>query len=168
LKRLLRRTCLLLAAATLLSAAPARAQVTVADAWANATLPQQHDGGAFMTIRASGAARLIGASTPAARSAQLHLATLDGGVMRMRPVAQLALPAGCVVSLAPGGYHLMLLGLARPLVAGEKFPVTLAIEDAAHARHDVVVQVDVLAIGAHGNSARRGAGASGPPAPDCS
>jgi periplasmic copper chaperone A len=67
-----------------------------------------------VTLQSSAGDRLTGASTPAAQAAQLHTVSMEGGVMKMRQVDGIDLPAGQSVTLKPGGYHLMLMGLAQP------------------------------------------------------
>lgn len=90
-------------------------------------------------------ARLTGVSSPVAGAAEVHSMTVDGGVMRMRAVEALDLPAGRPVKLAPGGYHVMLFDLKKPLVAGEKVPLTLVIEEAGKRTHKVAVTAIVRA-----------------------
>jgi copper(I)-binding protein len=97
-------------------------------------------GGVFLTIVNAGAAdRLTGAGSPDAMKAELHQSTSDDGVMKMRPVDGLDIPAGGTVKLAPGGYHLMLMGLKKPLTAGGQLPVTLVFQNAG--RMDVEARV---------------------------
>ena len=72
--------------------------------------------------------RLLSASSPIADTVELHGSTNDAGVMRMRPVPSLALPSGQSVELKPGGLHLMMMGLKRPLTPGSSFPLTLTFE----------------------------------------
>jgi periplasmic copper chaperone A len=88
-------------------------------------------GGVFLTIVNAGAAdRLTGAVSPEAEKAELHQSTSDNGIMKMRPVEGLDIPAGGTVKLVPGGYHLMLMGLKQALVVGGQLPVTLAFQNA--------------------------------------
>jgi hypothetical protein len=82
----------------------------------------------FMTLTSKEDARLVGASSPAAKIVEVHEMTMDNNVMKMREVKAVALPAGKPVQLKPGGYHVMLIDLARPLEPGQKVPVTLTIE----------------------------------------
>ncbi len=121
-----------LAAALLLASAaslPAwAANVSVTDAWARATMPGQKVSAAYMTIRSDVDAKLLGASSTAVPRVELHEMRMDGEVMRMREVGTLALPAGKPVKLEPGGYHIMLMNLGRPIAAGEAVPLTLTIE----------------------------------------
>lgn len=73
--------------------------------------------------------RLLSASTPVAERVELHRMTLDAGVMHMRPVQAIELPAQSTTALRHGGpYHLMLIGLKRPLKDGERFDLTLNFE----------------------------------------
>jgi len=104
--------------------------VQVEKPWARASIGAT--AAAYLTLLNRGAApdRLVGTTTPAAKSAQLHETREDGGVMRMRPVKALALAPGAPVTLKPGGLHIMLTGLARPLKPGESFPLTLRFEHA--------------------------------------
>ena len=121
------RSLLLTAALLLLAIPAARAQdVTVAHPWARATAEHAETGAAYATLTAGTADRLTGASTPVAAMVQVHEVIQDNGIMRMREVAGgLALEPGKPVTLAPGGYHLMLLGLKQQLKPGESFPLTL-------------------------------------------
>lgn len=86
----------------------------------------------YMVIHNDGreADRLIGVETEVAQTAELHRTTVNGGVKRMELVPSIDLPAGGRVALEPGGYHVMLIGLRRPLRAGGRFPVTLVFERA--------------------------------------
>ncbi len=107
--------------------------LSIAHPWTRQTAPGQSNGGGFMTITNSGkiADRLIGGSSPAAGKVEIHTMTMDGGVMRMRPVKDgLAVPAGGKLALKPGGYHVMLIGLKAPLERGKLVPLTLKFEKA--------------------------------------
>jgi len=81
-----------------------------------------------LTNAGSEADALVSASCDAARTAELHEVQNEGGVMKMRPVKSIPVPAGGKVELKPGGYHIMLLGLMHDLKTGEKVPVTLRFE----------------------------------------
>lgn len=128
------RSFLLAAGLGLVLAAPAVAadpSVTVSHVWARATMASAETGGAYLTLTANGQAdALVGVSTPAAKSAELHRSVDESGVMKMLPVPKLALPAGQAVTFKPGGYHIMLMGLAHPLKRGESFSMTLQFEHA--------------------------------------
>lgn len=84
--------------------------------------------------------RLLGASTPLAGAVEIHEMSMAGGMMQMRALPDgLPVPAGRTVELASGGTHLMLTDLKRPLVAGEKIPLTLRFRDAGA----LAVELDV-------------------------
>lgn len=130
-------------AAALLCAAPAWAQVAVDAPWVRATVAQQPATGAFMRLTASRDLRLVGARSAAAAHVEVHEMAMQGQTMRMRQIAALALPKGRAVALAPGGYHLMLIGLKQPLRVGAKVALTLVFEDPAGKRSEQEVQAEV-------------------------
>jgi periplasmic copper chaperone A len=115
--------------------------LTIEHPWARPTLPGQVVAGAYLGIRNGGNAgdRLLGASMAAAR-VEVHEMRMEGDVMRMREIGSLELPAGKTVTLAPGGYHLMLMDLKSPLKVGETIPIKLRFERAGEV--DVVLQVE--------------------------
>ena len=119
-------------AASVFAAAPSLADdaLTVADTRARILLPSR-PGAAWLTIRNSGETdRLLGARSPAAERVELHTHIHEGGVMMMRRMEGLDVPAGGRVALEPGGDHLMLFGLKRGLKPGDTFPLTLLFEKA--------------------------------------
>jgi periplasmic copper chaperone A len=120
--------------------------VEVKDAWARATPAKADAGAAYLTVLSPDADRLTAVTTPAAKSAELHTMSMEGGVMKMRPLAGLDLPAGKPVTLRPGQVHIMLRGLAHPLREGENFPLTLKFAKSPPREVTVVVE----AIGAMG------------------
>lgn len=125
-------------------------QVEVSRAWARATAAGQETGGVFLTLRDRGGSgdRLVGGSSPAARLVEIHTMTMDGSVMRMRRQDSVDIPAGGSVELAPGGTHLMLVGLKAPLNQGKTVSVSLDFEKAGRRQ----VEVRVRAIGSAGPS----------------
>lgn len=102
--------------------------VTVNNAWVRPTVPGQSVAGAYLDITAKQPARLVAASSPMSPDVQIHWMQMDGDVMRMREVSAIDLPKNKTVSLKPGGYHLMLMQLKKPIQAGETVPLTLVIE----------------------------------------
>jgi periplasmic copper chaperone A len=137
---------LLLAACGSPAPPPAASRVEAADAWCRATPNGARTGGCFVTLTAVGGDdRLVSVSTDRAATAQIHEMSMEGGMMRMAELPDgLALPVGQAQALKPGGDHIMLIGLAGPLVAGETVSLTLTF---AHAPQ-VGVQAEVRAIGA--------------------
>ena len=103
-------------------------QIAIEDAWARTTVAQQPSSAAYFTIVNSGGDdRLVGVSSTAAE-ASLHSTTMDQGVMRMRPVEALDVPANSTVKLEPGAMHVMLMDLRGPLEAGATVPLQLRFE----------------------------------------
>jgi len=133
----------LLAAALLSLAATAHADVTVKDPWVRATVMQQKATGLFVQLTSSTDARLISAATPVAGVAEIHEMAMEGNVMKMRAVPGVDLPAGKAVDLKPGGYHVMLMDLKRPLKEGDNVEVTLTIEGKDQKRETLVVKAPV-------------------------
>ena len=123
--------------------------VTVQDAWARATTPGVSTGGVYVTLTSPAGDRLVGASSPASASADVHEMQMDGSIMRMRPLPDgLDLPAGREVRLTPAGTHIMLEGLKAPLRQGATVPVHLVFQRAPPAD----IQAQVQSIGAAGPS----------------
>jgi copper(I)-binding protein len=102
--------------------------VSVTAAWAQPSMPGAPAGAAYFTVINTGRAplRLLGGSSPVAARVELHMMSMDGGVMRMRMLPQgIVIPAGGRVDFRPGGLHVMLVGLRQQLVPGTRFPMTL-------------------------------------------
>ena len=119
------------------------AAVTVTDAWVRGVVPGQTATGAFMTIRSSEPVTLIGVTASVATSADIHQMSMDNGMMRMRPVESIPIAAQGVLELKPGAYHVMLMGLAKPLVKGASVAVTLRFRDAGGKTFNTEVQAEV-------------------------
>lgn len=118
-------------------ATPAQTQASTnenfvfSNAYARSTAPMAMAGVAYITIESRGEAdRLLGFATPACNRPELHTHIDDNGVMRMRQVDAIDVPAGGVVELKPGGLHLMMIDLNQQLVEGESVEVTLQFEKA--------------------------------------
>jgi copper(I)-binding protein len=142
LRRLLLATPLMLLCAASAIAHPAHGAPEVQAPWARPTVQGQGAGGGFLRIVGGASSdRLLSASAPVSARDELHTMSMDGNVMRMREVPAIDIPAGQTVELRPGGLHLMFMGLAAPLQAGMRFPVTLRFEKAG----EVTVQMEVAA-----------------------
>lgn len=145
---LLRPTRPLLTGLALCTAAlAAQAQISVKDAWVRATVAQQKSTGAFMQLSSAKAVKLVGVSSPVAGVAEVHEMKMDGGVMKMRPVEALDLPAGQAVELKPGSFHLMLMELKAPIKDGDTVPLSLVFEGADKKRETVEVKASVRGMG---------------------
>jgi len=133
-----------LAFSTLASAQETRLNdLSIAAPYARATVPHQPSGAAYVTIENKGktADKLIGASSPVAKTVEIHVMAMEGNVMKMREVGQIELKPASRIEMKPGdGYHLMLMGLKQPLKAGDSFPVTLSFEKAGKTEIKVTVQ----------------------------
>jgi periplasmic copper chaperone A len=129
---------------------PALAQVSVNDPWVRATVPQQKATGAFMSITAAKSARLVEARSPVASVVEIHEMKLENNMMKMRAITGLDLPAGKPVELAPGGYHVMLMGLKQQVKEGESVPITLVIEGGDKKRETIEVKAQVRPLTAGG------------------
>jgi copper(I)-binding protein len=132
----------MLAATVTLFAGSAGAQVTVTEPWVRGVVESQKATGLFMKLASKDGGTLVAAASPLAGIVEIHEMKMDGNVMKMRAIAGLDLPAGKVVELKPGSYHVMLMDLKRPLKNGETVPVTLTIEGKDKLRQ--TVQVDAI------------------------
>ncbi|MDP6705257.1 MAG: copper chaperone PCu(A)C [Alphaproteobacteria bacterium] len=133
-------------------------EITVTDPWARASAGPARNGGAYLTIKSGGAGdRLTRVDSGVAKRTELHNHINDGGVMKMRPVDGIDVPAGGMAMLKPGGYHVMLMKLKQPLKQGESFPMTLHFTKAGK----VEVEVEIKAVGAMGPGKGQGHGGHG-------
>jgi periplasmic copper chaperone A len=123
------------------------ADVEIAEPWARATPGAASNGAIYLSLSNHGEdTAIIAAASPAAKAAGLHGHEMDGDMMRMRALESVPLPAGETVTFAPGGLHIMLMGLAAPLVEGESLSLTLSFADGS----TVDVTVPILGVGAMG------------------
>src|SRR6478735_1083293 len=148
-----RRHFIILSSAVALFGLPAVAHdytfgsLKIGHPWARATPPTAPSGGGFLTVTNTGttADRLVSATSPAAGQVQVHDMKMDGTIMRMRELENgLEIPPGATVALAPGGVHLMMMGLKAPLKEATRVPVTLVFEKAGK----IDVELQVMALGA--------------------
>mgnify|MGYP000853152081 FL=1 len=137
-----------------LAVAPTQAQdakagaVTISHAWARATPAPVRTSAAYLTLdNKGGADRLLSASADVAKETQLHSMITEAGVMKMREVKGIDVAANGKTELKPGGFHIMLVGLADGLKEGTKFPLKLKFEKAG----EVTVQVTAEKPDAHGH-----------------
>jgi copper(I)-binding protein len=154
----------LLAGPSLAAGEGASEQVHVMEPWSRELPPVAPNGAAYFQVANHGRAdaRIVGASSPIAKRAELHTHSMVDGVMRMGPVeGGVPVPAGGSVTFAPGGLHVMLMGLSTPLAAGMKFPLTLEFEDGG----TKILEVGVLSMdeAAKRDSAAAGHGGHGQP-----
>ncbi len=120
--------------------------VAVKDAWIRGTVPAQKSTGAFMEITAKNNVRLISVESKVANAVEIHNMTMQNGVMKMFPVDGVDVPSGKTVKLAPGGYHVMFIGLKEQMKPGERVPLKLNFELADKKRESVELSVEVRDI----------------------
>jgi len=114
--------------ALLLSASIYAGDFQVENAWARATAPGQDVAMVDLTITSKQKATIVSLHSSASKTVELHSMEHEHGMMKMREVKTMELPAGKPVNLGEHGYHLMLIGLNAPLKAGETVPFTLGIK----------------------------------------
>ncbi len=114
-----------------LYAGTAAENVMVSDAYVRAVPPGQPNSASFMVIKNNSSENLalVGAESAVAKALELHTHTMKDGMMRMRQVKTIDLPAGDVVSLQPGGLHVMVIGLQQKLIPGEQIDMALVFSD---------------------------------------
>lgn len=127
-----------------LMAASAADQVTVSKPYVRAVPPGQRNSASFMVLTNNSDQPLVlkGAASPVAKFVELHTHTMEGGMMRMRQVPQIDLPAGETVSLQPGGLHVMMIELQQELVPGAMVDITLQFGDGS----EMLLQVPVVKL----------------------
>ena len=129
----------------LFAASATLAQVQVDGAWARATVQGQKATGAFMKLTAPQATRLVAVTTAVAGVAEIQEMKMDGGVMKMRAMNALDLPAKQAIELKPGSYHLMLMDLKAPLMKDSSVALTLTFKDAKGVESQQQISVPVSA-----------------------
>ena len=122
------------------------AGIQVENAWARATPGMSKNGGAYFTAKNTGKEmdRIVGVSANVSAKTELHTHLNENGVMRMRQVKGVDVLAGGEVMFKPGSYHIMFIGLHKPLKEGDRFPVTLMFEKAGKK----TVEINVRGVGA--------------------
>lgn len=127
------------------AAADAATELDIATPYARAVPAGTPHSAAFMSITNQGTAdrALVAATSPVAEAVELHTHQRDAGIMRMRQVERIELPARTTVALAPGGLHLMLIGLSGALEADTTLPLTLTLDDGSQLELSVPVAAPV-------------------------
>jgi copper(I)-binding protein len=138
-----RRLLMAGAVATFFAALPAFAgALTVTNAWSRTTPPGVTVGVVYLTLKndTGKSDRLLKISSPIAAKVQVHRTEIQDGMARMREVAVLHVDANQTVEFAPNGMHVMLMGLKKPLIEGQKFELELLFEVAGPRKVQVVVR----------------------------
>jgi periplasmic copper chaperone A len=116
--------------------------ITVKEPWARGT---PRSGGAFMMIHNMGPAdELVAVRADVAKKVQTHKTVSENGIMKMKHVHAIPVPAKGMVMLKPGSFHVMMMGLNKPLKPGSHFPLTLVFKNAG----ELKVMVEVRKLGA--------------------
>ena len=137
-----------------LSAAAAQ-DLVVSGAWARATAPGQDSGSLLFSITSKKASKLVAASSPVADTVEFHSMTHENGMMEMRAVDSIDLPAGKTIDLAASGKHVMLTGLKQPLKAGNSVPFTLTVQYADKSKATVKANAEIRSLTASGDTHRQ-------------
>lgn len=121
----------------------AEPEIGLSDAWARPTLGAGRTTAAYVIITNSGsnADRLTAVDAPGAGSVEIHTAGMENGVMRMRRLEGLDIPAGETVAMAPGGYHIMIIDVEEPVQVGATVPLTLTFETSGNVTIDATVSM---------------------------
>ena len=124
----MQRSLLTLTLAFMLSTSALADTVRVENAWVRATAPGQKVAGGFMKLTADADMVLVGGASPISTTVELHFMRMENGVMEMRQLKEIALPRAKSVSLEPGGFHVMFIGLKGRVKPGQKVPITLFVK----------------------------------------
>lgn len=119
--------------------------VTISNAWVRASAPGQEVGAAYMTLQSARDTTLTKTESTAAGSVEIHSMTMNNGVMKMRRMDTLPLSAGKPAKLEPGGFHLMLFDLKKPLRAGGQAEFTLHFKDGADKTSEMKLSAPIKA-----------------------
>jgi len=143
----MQRTLLSLLLALTLAAPALADSVKVDNAWVRATAPGQKVAGGFMNLTADADMTLVGGTSPVSNAFELHIMKMEGGVMEMRQVKDIALPKGKTVSLEPGGLHVMFIDLKGQIKPGQKVPMTLIVRGADGKEQPLAVEAGARKMG---------------------
>lgn len=112
------------------------------DPYVRAMPPGQPNSGAFMTFKNSdgSAHAVVEASSPVAHAVELHTHLHENGMMMMRRIDKIDIPANGETVLKPGGQHIMFIGLRRDLKVGQNVPLTLTFEDGSEKSFEAPVR----------------------------
>ena len=116
---------------------------TVFDVWVKTTVPGSTVSAAYMPIKSAVPLKLVKAESPIAAIVEIHEMKMNDGVMEMKGLDAVEIPANKLVELKPGGLHIMLMKLNKPINPGDKVPLTLTFEGAD--RKPLMVKLDAVA-----------------------
>ena len=115
----------------------------ISDVWIKATIPGSNVSAAYLRIKSAKTVKLVKAETAVANIAELHSMNMKDGVMEMKAELAFNVPAGKTIELKPGGMHIMLMQVAKPIKAGDKVPLTLTFDTGGG--NSLVMNVEAIA-----------------------
>lgn len=145
MRRFVLSTVALCAAASALAADVKVGNLSIDDIWARTGQPGQVSAAYFEVKNKGNADKIVSANCDCAKATELHNVKMIDGAMKMYQVPAMDIPADGELKLKPGSYHIMLIGLNRPLVAGESLPIKVKFEKAG----EVTLQAKVKDKAAH-------------------
>ncbi len=145
MRRFVLSTVALCAAASVLAADVKVGNLNIDDIWARTGQPGQVSAAYFEVKNKGNADKIVSANCDCAKATELHNVKMIDGAMKMYQVPAMDIPADGELKLKPGSYHIMLIGLNRPLVAGESLPIKVKFEKAG----EVTLQAKVKDKAAH-------------------
>jgi copper(I)-binding protein len=128
---------------SMVNAASSENLVTIKDAWVRPMNPGQEVGAAYMTFLSAKDTTLISVESDVTKSVEIHNMSMENGVMKMRMMDTLPLIANKPYKLAPGGFHLMLFDLKKPLIIGDEvtFSMTFKSKNKSEFKQNIKVMV---------------------------
>ena len=121
----------------------------ISHAWVKTTVPGSRVSAAYMSIKSTKPLKLVKAETTVAGIAEIHNMTMKDGVMEMKAELAFNVPAGKTIELKPGGMHIMLMQVAKPIKAGDKVPLKLTFDTGGGNSRVVNVEAIARAQSAH-------------------
>ncbi|MEW6677390.1 MAG: copper chaperone PCu(A)C [Pseudomonadota bacterium] len=121
--------------------------VKIESPWVRATAPGQKVAAGFMELTADADMKLVGGSSPISKNLELHMMSMDDGVMIMRQIPEIALPENKKVHLAPGGLHIMFIDLQQQVKEGDMVPVTLVVRNGAGKEQILRLEAKAMKMG---------------------
>ena len=115
----------------------------ITDAWVKTTVTGGSVSAAYMNIKSATPLKLVKAESPVAGMVEIHDMKMNDGVMEMKALDAVNVPADKLVKLAPAGMHVMLMKVKKPINKGDKVPLTLTFED--EAKKPIIVTLDAIA-----------------------
>ena len=115
----------------------------ISDVWIKATIPGSNVSAAYLRIKSAKTVKLVKAETAVANIAELHSMNMKDGVMEMKAESSFNVSAGKTIELKPGGMHIMLMQVAKPIKAGDKVPLTLTFD--TDGGNSLVMNVEAIA-----------------------